>query len=287
MEEKEKVQENLETKEVQETKPPKKKKGLLVKILGITLLVIVLLFAGVLFFIDNILETGIRTGGGLIMKTKVEVESVRLKILRGTLDIKNLRVENPEGSTNRYAFELPAFHIGLEVGSLLSDKIIVNSIEITGMRVDYEPRLKGGSNIQILLDNMEDPKKKPAADAEQGATEKEKAEAEKAVSKQVVIKDLVVRGGSIDVTLLGQTATIPMPPVHMTGIGENQAVTMIEAITMFMKELVVSVVKASNQVVDSLGSKLKSAGSDLGTTAGSVIDEVKGLISGKKDETKK
>ncbi len=287
MEDKEVVQQNLENKEVQETKAPKKKKGLWLKIVGIVLLVIVLLFAGVLFFIDNILETGIRTGGGLIMKTKVEVDSVRLKILRGTLDIKNLRVENPEGSTNRYAFELPAFHIGLEIGSLTTDKIIINSIEITGMRVDYEPRLRGGSNIQILLDNMQDPKKKPAADAQQGATTEEKAEAEKAASKQVVIKDLVVNGGEIDVTLLGQTATIPMPPVHMTGIGESQAVTMIEAVTMFMKELVVSVVKASNQVVDSLGSKLKSAGSDLGTTAGSVIDEVKGLITGKKDEAKK
>ena len=263
MEEKSKAQEAAANGSV--GKAPKKKR-LWTKIIGIVLLVIVLIFAGVLFFIDSILETGIRTGGSMILKTKVEVDSVRLKILRGTLDIKNLRVGNPEGSTNPYAFELPGFHFNLDIGSLMSDKIIVNKIEITGLKVDYEPRLKGGSNLQLLLDNMQDPNKKPPAEATEG---KDAESVEKETSKKVVIRELIVQDGEISVTLLGQSAYLPLPPLTMTGIGEESDVTMAEAVTEFMKKLVGSVIDSSVSVVNSLGSNLKAAGETIGNAAGS------------------
>lgn len=295
MEEKSKAQ---ETKSNGSAGKAPKKKRLWTKIVGIALLVVVLIFAGVLFFIDSILETGIRTGGSMILKTKVEVDSVRLKILRGTLDIKNLRVGNPEGSTNPYAFQLPGFHLGLDIGSLTSDKIVVNKVEITGLKVDYEPRLKGGSNLQVLLDNMQDPDKKPPAEA---TGSKDAESVEKETSKKVVIRELIVQDGEISVTLLGQSAYLPLPALTMTGIGEESDVTMVEAVTEFMKKLVGSVIDSSVSVVNSLGSNLKAAGETIGNTAGSTlksagkelesaaggaIDSIKGLFGSKQDEKK-
>lgn len=285
-----------------------KKKRRWPKVVGIVLLVLVLIFAGILFFLDNILETGIRTGGSMILKTRVEVDSVRLKIFRGTLDIKNLRVANPEGSANAYAFELPGFHFRLDTGSLLTDKIIVEAVEINGLKVDYEPRLRGGSNLQVLLDNMQDPNKQPPPEA---AEPKDVKRAEKETSKKIVIRKLSVQGGQISVTLMGQAIPVPLPAITMTGIGEESDVTMAEAVTVFMKKLVASVIDAAAQVAGSvvsaaksvgegLGSTAKSVGEGLGSSAGGVVDaaggvvnaaggvveNVKSLFGGRKDEKK-
>jgi len=273
---------------------PVKKKRRWTKVIGIILLVLVLIFAGVLFFIDSILETGIRTGGSMIVKTKIEVDSVRLKLLRGTLDIKNLRVANPEGSANPYALELPNFHLSLNIRSLTTDKIIVEAIEIEGIKVDYEPRLKGGSNLQVLLDNMQDPNKQPPPDAvDPKISEAEKEAAEKEAAKKVVIRKLSVSGGQINVTLLAQAIPLILPPITMTGIGEEDDVTMAEAVTIFLKKLFTSVIDASAQVAGSVVNAAKAAGDGLGSAAGTVadaaggvVDNVKGLFGSQKDGKK-
>ncbi len=258
-------------------KKSKKKKPLWLKIVLWVLLGILVLLIGTLIFIDTILTTGIRTGGSLIMKTKVEVDSVSLRPLLGTLDIKGLRVFNPPDFKDGCAIELPSFHVGLEVKSLLTNKIIVNKVEIVGIKVNYEPTIKGGSNLQAIVNNMDDPNKKPPAEAT-----KDKKAAEGA-AKTVVIKELNVSEGGIGITMFSLTTPIPLPPIKMTGIGEKSDVTMAQAVSIFFKELLASVVNVSSQVVGNVGSAVKSAGSTIGSGissgAQSVSDGVKGIFS--------
>lgn len=255
---------NVESHEQQ----PKKKKKLWLKIVLSILIILIIAIVGILVFIDNILTTGIRTGGSMIMKTKVEVDAVRLKILRGTLDIENLRVANPPDYKDGYAIELPNFHVALQINSLLTDTIIVDDIEIVGIKVNYEPTLTGGSNLQTLLNNINDPHKKPPPEV---TKDKEtEADAKEMAAKSVVIKKLSVREGHIGITMLKLTTPIPLPAIEMTGIGEKSKVSMAEAVGIFFKELFGSVVKVSGQAVSGLGSVVKDAGSGISSGAQSI-----------------
>lgn len=253
--------------------PAKPKKRIWLKITGIIVLVLVLFFAGALFFIDNIIASGIRYGGTSALGVKVDVDSVRLKLLHGSLEMKGLTVENPAGSSAQYALKMPEFHAKLEPMSVFSDKIIIDDITITGMHINYEPMLRGGSNLQLLLDNLKKAEKdkvaKPTKD-----TPKKSGEQKSKPSKKVVIKHLLASNGEINMTLLGRSSLIPMPPVEMNNIGESGNVAVPEAIAMFLSELIVNVVRSS-------GSILKDIESDPVGTIEGVVKNISKLIKNK------
>lgn len=254
---------------------PKNKKRIILRIIGILLLVLILFFTALIFFIDGIIAGGVRHGGTMILGVKVDIESVRLKILKGSLEMKGLTVENPPGSSEQYAFKLPEFHASLEPASLLSNKIIISDISITGMHINYEPMLKGGSNLQLLLKNLEKAEK---AEKEKPVTDPGKKE--KGPAKKVVIKHLLVAGGEINTTLLGKSTIFPMPKVEMANIGESSDVSLVEAVTMFLTELVRSIINSSGDLIKDPGAVLKSIEGIKGIdaeTSGAVKDAVKNI----------
>lgn len=260
-------------KEAEKVKDPisteilaKPKKRRLLKIIGIVVLVLILVFASTLFFIDNIIASGIRYGGTAALGVKVDVSSVRLRLLHGSLEMKGLTVENPSGSSAQYAFKMPEFFAQLEPMSVLSDKIIISDIVITGMHINYEPMLKGGSNLQLLLENIKKGEKgkkpKPAKD-KPTKTDEQKSKP----SKKIIIKHLLTKGGEINMTLLGRSSVIPMPAVELNDIGEGGDVAVPEAIGMFLSELISSVINNSSNI-------LKDIGTD---PVGTVEDAVKNI----------
>lgn len=269
----------------------KKKSPLWLRIIGIVLLVVLLLFAGVLFFLDGILTTGVRTVGTQLLGVKVHVDAVRLKIFSGELSIKNLQVANPPGCAEEYAFVMPSFLISLEVPSLLSDKIIIDDIRVDGLMVNYEPDVKKGSNISRILDNM---KKSTPDSGQKKVEEKDKAPGkpkDKVADKKVVIDSVKVKNSNIKVTMLSQTGAIQLPDFEMDDIGEKSDVTISQAIYQFLEELMKNIVKASSNTVGDLEKKLKAAGQDIssgskdiGQAVKDIGKEIKNMFSGEKKE---
>ena len=112
------------------------------KKIGIVLLVLLFVVVGAVYFtFGSILKNGIETAGSLILDTEVTVDFVGVSPLSGSGGIRELRIGNPEGFNSPYAMELGSMDINVNVGSIFSDTIVIESIVINRLRTQHFPTL--------------------------------------------------------------------------------------------------------------------------------------------------
>ena len=76
----------------------KSKSGLIFKIVLIVLVVLVALVVAALVFIDTLAKNALEKGAPLVLGTNVSVDRIHIEPFNGRVEIKNLIVDNPEGS---------------------------------------------------------------------------------------------------------------------------------------------------------------------------------------------
>ena len=107
----------------------------------------------------------------------------------------------------------------VNVGSLVSDVIEVNSIVISDAKITYETKLVT-DNIRSLLNNLPNDDAAPVIEANPDA----------AASKQVIIRDLRILNPQINLHTAVASAPVLLPDIQLQNIGEqNNAVTVAEA----------------------------------------------------------
>lgn len=173
----------------------------------------------------TLIREAINQGGPSLLGVDVSVQDVTFRPLRGNVQLKNLHVGNPKGYKTSGVFDLGLVEVELKPGSLLSDTIIIETIKIEGPEITYERGLKN-SNIGALLEQLEGgaTEEPNDSDKDKKRDEPKKPEQKDAGGKKVIIRDLKVNGAQVKVSLTalqGVAAPIPLPPVHLTGIGEE------------------------------------------------------------------
>ena len=155
----------------------KKKSSLLVKIiLGILIVLVVLVIAGLLF-IDNIAKTAVVNGVPLVLGNDISASVKRLHIepLNGRMEINDMIIGNPEGySEDGYAFKLGEVIADADLGSVTKDKIHIEHLRLKDINVVYERGLTS-SNLDEILGRLEK-KEKEEKEAEQKEDKEESQE---------------------------------------------------------------------------------------------------------------
>src|SRR5215831_3547582 len=97
---------------------------------GLLVLVVLIIAAGVTvhFFLDDAIKRGVETYGPDVTKVSVKLDAVNLMLLSGSGKIKGLLIGNPEGYKSPSSIEVGMGSLGLKPASLLSDKIVIESI---------------------------------------------------------------------------------------------------------------------------------------------------------------
>jgi hypothetical protein len=134
-------------------------------ILGLGLVILVILVAGVLVVgthLGDIIKAGLETAGPKITQTTLKVDSVSVFLFGGSAGVNGLVLGNPEGFKTPSAISIGKAAISLTPGSILSDKIIIHSIEIRDAEITFEGSLFGANNLSKLMDNVN--AMSPAAD---------------------------------------------------------------------------------------------------------------------------
>ena len=151
----------------------------LLKVLAVFLLLIIILLGILIWKIDDIAASGIKSFGSKLMGSQVDVESVDVTLTRGAVQIKNFTVANPRGFQQEKAISVNNFMVDVDLWSLPSDEIVVEYLEISGMTIDVEYKIGDDLNLNILINNL---KKKPAQAnaAEQSAAPAQTPAAEQA-----------------------------------------------------------------------------------------------------------
>jgi uncharacterized protein involved in outer membrane biogenesis len=234
-------------------------KKIIVRIGIVIALVVVVALVVVFFSLNSIVKKGVETVGPQLTKVEVRLGAVNLSPFSGSGQLTKLFVGNPEGFKAPSAMQLGDIKVGVKVGSVLSDTIIVDEINIQAPEITLEGTLSG-NNLSKILDNLNsasanDPK--PKADAPAGQKK----------AKKFIVKDLVINGArvNVDVSGFGQSLKtgVPIPQIHLTNIGTAEGgVSAAELSKQILQPILIGATKAATEAFAGLAKDLKGLGTN-------------------------
>ena len=251
------------------------------------LILLIVAIVVVYYYLGTIVKEGINRYVPPITGTSASVEHVDLSLLKGKIEIRNLKIGNPKGFSSNDIFSLGSVQVLFEPKTVLDDKIIIKSVVISGTQVSAEMKnlYSLDSNVSALQANIDN---YIGSGAKKEKTPAKKVETtQQSGGKKVVIKDLKINDTSLSLGVSGQTITIPLPNIHKTGIGEDKKEkSMAEIIADILDIISIESVKGVATAVSDLakqgwkGAKdLVKGGADLVSDgAKSTVDGIKGLF---------
>jgi uncharacterized protein involved in outer membrane biogenesis len=187
-----------------------------VLLLALALLAVVV-GVGVVTLLSNLnglIAAAIEKHGSSATGTRVAVAGVDVSLREGRGEIAGLRIGNPGGYESSDAFQLGKIGIDLDVGSVRSDPIVIDRIDVTAPRIFAEFQRDGGSNLAEIRAQLE--RFVPAhADRPQPDSDRSK-------QRRIRIRELVIAEGQIavDASKLGIDARdLQLPPIRLKDVG--------------------------------------------------------------------
>ncbi len=207
----------------------------------------------------------------------------------GTLHVGKMRLENPEGFSDREAVTLDKLDVKVSMASLFTKKILVEEVAISGVYVTYVSH-DGRNNFDVIAENASGgPKagdeKKEAVKADDAAKAvskgEKKAEEAKDGGKKMVIARLSISNAKVKVGMVA----LPVPPITLSDIGkESEGATFAEIWQQILNVVFKScgalgdaVVSLGSGLVEGVGAVGGAAVDAAGATAGAVGDAAKSV----------
>ena len=182
------------------------------RIFGVLVLLVVVAAAILVFQVNTVVTEAVETLGPEYTQSEVSLGDVDISLLSGNLSLSDLKVGNPVGFTAPDAFTLGKIAVDLDINSVTTDTIVINSIEVAAPQIVFE-QAANTSNLQALQRNIE-----------QAVGPASNTESESGAAKKMIIRDFKVTNGGILVSselLPDKTLDVTLPDIHLTGIGEK------------------------------------------------------------------
>lgn len=242
--------------------------------------------------INPIIMGAVPAIGSKVTGTEVTLGGVDLSLLRGSLELRDFVVGNPEGYNTPNLMSVGRIYVKLDLLSVFSDTVHIQAIEILDPVITYEVGM-GNSNVGTLLKHLDGGG--AAADSEDSAEKPSEtptaAEAGQGGGKKVVIDQVSVKGGSVHLSaklMQGTAVPVPLPPITINGIGKSgddgradEGASLVEAGGRILKSICVSAVDVAGKAWSGLVDVGKSAGKaigEAGKAAGKAIGEAAGAV---------
>ncbi len=233
----------------------------------VVILLVILAFVGVGLFLDGIIKRAVETFGPKLTNVEVTLHSVSLSLFSGSGKIQGLQVGNPQGYKTPWAIRVGNASLTLQPGSLLSDKVVIKSINVQAPEITFETDLKN-NNLSKILANVQ----AATGGAQAGATTNEPAPSQPAKpAKKLQVDEFVLRGGKVHVsvsTLGGRTASVALPDIRLTDLGRGpEGITAAELTQRVLEEIQRGAAQAAGSAVADLSKGALYITKDVGGTA--------------------
>ena len=217
--------------------------------------------AGAFFYLDSIVSEGIEVAGTRALGTSVSVGSVALSPLNGAGRITELRIDNPEGFDADSIFELGYVSLNLDISSLFSDVIEIESVTIAQPLITYETCITT-DNVRALLANL------PDGDAGDALQPKANEPA-----KQIIIRELHILNPQLTLSAGTLSAPIQLPDLLLTDIGTaEEAASVEQALRVVLDALRAEILQADLPSLDVLRDSIENSVQETLEDAGQAID---------------
>ncbi len=257
-------------------------KKLIIRILIGLAIVFILLIVAAGLFLNAAIKRGVETVGPMVTKVDIKLDSVNLSLLSGSGRIKGLVVGNPEGFKSPTAIKVGDASLSLQPGSILSDKLVIKSINVQGPEVTYETDLKRDNLNQILanVNSFTSGGKGPAQPQETTPAETSSSKA----SKKLEVDEFVITGGKVNVSLTalgGKSVMVPLPDIHLTDLGKGpEGITAADLTAKVLEAIKQGAVAASSTAISDLGKQAGELTKGASQTASNAVESVTGGIGG-------
>ncbi|HOK94676.1 MAG TPA: AsmA family protein [Anaerohalosphaeraceae bacterium] len=274
---------------------------------GIVFILFVLIVAaGILIKIygNEALRIGIEKASQSALQVKTRLAGLQLSLLRGTLDLHNLEIDNPEGFEHPTFLKLGHGHTALNIRSLLDETIVIDRIQLENIEIVLEQ--KGlTSNLKEILNNL------PKSEGQEPKAEEKKSK--NIQITQLIIKDVKVKANLVPVEGLARASTvsIPLKEIRMENIGTAEKIDAVQLTAMIIRAIAEGIVEQGKGIlpldmINSFTEELSKQGEALLRTGQQLLEEagktgkelldvpqdigkkaaegLKGLLPGKKEE---
>lgn len=239
----------------------------------VSLVLLVLILGGVgFYYFDSLVVRGIEVGGSRVLGTQVDVDSALVSPLGGAGSISGLRVANLEGFQSDYAFQMEEISIELDVGSVFSDVVIVESVTITQPQITYERSLTR-DNIRALLNNISTGGG-ASAPADEGAS-----------TRRIIIREFLMESPQVNLVAASMEAPIALPNISLRNIGEeNNAATVADALRQILSAVSTSILNSDLPVLDmirdNVENRLQQGAEELESAVDDAVEDVGDRLRG-------
>ena len=243
-------------------------KKIIIRIIIGLLVLLVLAAVAVHLFLDGVIKRSVETFGPELTKVQVKLDYVNLSLLTGSGKIRGLVVGNPEGYKTPSAIQVGVGSVALRPASLLSDKVVVESVNLQGPEVTFETDLTQ-NNLSKILANLNET---TAAGKEPTQTKEGKP------SKKLEVDDFLITGGKIHVSvssLGGKSATVALPEIHLKDLGkDSQGITPGELSKKVLQAIEAAAAQAAAGAIADLAKGGVYLSNDASKTATNTINKV-------------
>ena len=194
-------------------------------LIGISAIVVVVVLAVVFFLgnIDKIVKGALEGVGSELLGVPVKVASVKIELKSGSGQITGLTIANPTGYSAPNAFQMDMIRLGLNLGSLGKQPIVVDELKVVNPVVQLEVKEDGSSNLKTLQDNID----KNRVKADKKAVEQTSSDAtQKGDPVRISIGKLSMTGVTVHVNAPGQEPqTVVIPDIVEDNVGNESGLT--------------------------------------------------------------
>lgn len=212
----------------------------------IAIVVLVLVVAAVIWKVganlDGIVAGMIEEVGTDVLKTRVTVSAVSLDLKEGKAVISGLTVANPPGYSPSNLLEVATVEVDLAFNSLPSNALNIQAVNIRNPVIIYEGDANGGSNLQTVLDNMEEDAPVTSGDnSTPGGSNHDEF--------KLIIDSLTFSGGRVMASSAlkpGEVIEFELPDIRMKDIGRAEGGVTTDAVAeMVVRKLLRQTVRAA------------------------------------------
>lgn len=219
--------------------------------------------------LDSYVRDSIVQGGETSLQTGFSIDSVSIRLSKGSAELKGIEIENPKGYSDRPVLKVASILLDFDLSTVNDDVLVIEKVTIRDPLVNYEINDQGVANLDVL-------EKRIAGKQAPGHSSR--------IDRRLILERLDFRGGTISASTLrdpGKELVFDFPVVFMNDLGSPDGATAEQLGHEVSEVLVERVMSAAKKAgVDSLVEKqkrrlLEKAGEKLEEKLGELIDRDK------------
>jgi hypothetical protein len=193
-------------------------KKIIIRVCAVVIALVIVALLAVFFSLNGIVKRGVEKIGPQLTKVEVRLGSADISPFSGSGKLSKLFVGNPEGFTTPFAVQMDSIKVGVQIGSVMSDTIVINEVNIQSPEITFDGGLSG-NNLNKILDNLN------AAGGSSSGPQSNVVQTPSGPKKEkkFIVKDFVLQNAKLhlNVSALGRSlsATVPISDIHLQNLG--------------------------------------------------------------------